>query len=239
MRRIRGAARLLRLAAEAGLFVALSRDGAAEAASLGVPAERITIIPNAVLTAGGPRASSGGDGTIVFVGAMREQKGLDCLLDSFARLPATERLALVGDGPERGRLERRARELGIGGRVHFVGQVEDPSPYLRRARLFVLPSWAEGMSNALLEAMAFALPVVATRVGGNVDLIQDGVTGLLVEPGQPEQLAAAMARLLADEGFARTLGCNARGAVLGQPSMEVTVNRYLEVYGSLLAAGRP
>src|SRR5262249_3744481 len=154
---------------------ALSQEGVAEALGLGVPRDRIALIPNAVLLRNDGHRSEPARGDIVlFVGGLRRQKGVDGLLKAFAQVTTTLPLCVVGDGPERSAPEAQARTLGIADRVRFVGEVADPSPYYARARLFVFPSWAEGLSNALLEAMAFGLPVVATRVGGNVDLVEDG-----------------------------------------------------------------
>ena len=238
MTRIKFGSVMLGISRRAKAFVALSRDGIAEARKIGVPPERITTIPNGVRVADAGALPQPPEGAILFVGVLRKQKGLDCLLTALARVGnAPWRLCLVGPGPEEPALQRMAQQLGVSDRVRFVGQVEDPSPYYRRASLFVLPSWAEGMSNALLEAMAFGLPVVATRVGGSVDVIEDGVTGLLVEPGDPEQLAAAMARVLTDRGLARTLGGNAREAILRGHSMDAMVNQYLGVYHAVWRSG--
>lgn len=241
MRAMRGGGLLLRLTARARQFVALSREGVGEALGLGVPPDRVALIPNGVLLWDGgahPRPARGE--FLLYVGGLRRQKGLDGLLEAFARVETPEKLCVVGDGPERAALERQARALGIGERVRFAGQVDDPSPYYARARLFVFPSRAEGLSNALLEAMAFGLPVVATRIGGNVDLVEDGVNGLLVEAGHPGQLAAAMHRVLRDEELARRLGATASRTVLGGYTMERTAERYLDVYrAALAAAGAP
>lgn len=237
MRQIRFGRLLLKVAARACRFVALSLEGQMEAESIGVPPGNITIIPNPVLLACGslalPRPAP--DDMVLFVGLLRKQKGIDRLLQAFAQLEERWCLCLVGDGPERAALERRAIGLNIADRVHFVGHVEDPSEYYARARLFVLPSLAEGLSNALLEAMAFGRPVVATHIGGNVDLIQDGVNGLLVEPDSPDEMAEAMSRLLANEGFAQRMGANARKTVQERYTMSCVVAQYLEVYRALLA----
>jgi glycosyltransferase involved in cell wall biosynthesis len=237
MRAMRGGAALLRVAARARRFVALSREGAAEARDLGVPPERVALIPNGVLLSddGTPGRPAGGD-FLLYVGWLRRAKGLDDLLEALARMEDRLELRLVGDGPERAALEARARTLKIADRVRFVGQVADPSPHYAGARLFALPSLGEGLSNALLEAMAFGLPVVATRIGGNVDLVEDGVNGLLVEPGDPAQLAAALTRLLRDEPLARRLGAAARRTVLGGYTMDRTVARYVDLYRAALGA---
>jgi glycosyltransferase involved in cell wall biosynthesis len=131
------------------------------------------------------------------------QKGVDLLLAAFARMPETIRrqwtVRLVGDGPERAALEHQARELEIAHRVIFEGFQTNPTPYYLRAPIFVLPSRFEGMPNALLEAMGFGLvPIVTNASPGPLELVEDGVTGLVVTAGQPESLAMAMARLASD-----------------------------------------
>jgi len=236
MRRMRFGSQLVRASTKAKRFIALSREGIEEAVSIGVPRDRVEIIPNGVTLPDEPSCShERRDGFVMFVGGLRRQKGLDCLLAAFARVEGEWELYLVGEGPERAMLERKARETGIGDRVHFIGEVEDPSTYYAGARLFVLPSMAEGLSNALLEAMTFGLPVVATRIGGNVDVIEDGVNGLLVEPGNVAEMAQAMSRVLRDESFARYLAVNARRTVLGKYTMERVVEQYLRAYRSVLA----
>ena len=109
------------------------------------------------------------------------------------------RLEIAGDGPCMADLRRTAAELGLDGRVRFHGQVRDVPALLARAGLFVLPSLTEGVSLTLLEAMACGLAVVATRVGGNPEVVADGETGLLAPPGDPAALAAAILRLRRDD----------------------------------------
>ncbi|HPP12062.1 MAG TPA: glycosyltransferase family 4 protein, partial [bacterium] len=100
---------------------------------------------------------------------------------------------------------------------------------------FVLPSLAEGLSNALLEAMACGLPVVATKVSGTVDVIEEGVNGFLVEPGNPEALAEAMAGILKDEGLAYRMGQANRKKILEKYSLDKIVDEYLSLYKRLMA----
>src|SRR5205814_1688916 len=116
-------------------------------------------------------------------------------------------------GPCREDLARRARELGLSGHVRFLGEVRDIAELLARASLFVLPSLTEGVSLTLLEAMARGIPVVATRVGGNAEVVMDGETGLLVGTRAPTELAAAMVRLVRDPGEGLRLGLAGRARV--------------------------
>jgi glycosyltransferase involved in cell wall biosynthesis len=116
-----------------------------------------------------------------------------------------------------------------------VGPVSDPAAYLRAADVFVLPSVAEGMSNSLLEAMATGLPCIASKIGGNVDLLEDGPSGLLVPLNDPQGWAEAILRLLDDPEFARSLGQEALRRVESEFALPIVVDRYETLYRSLLA----
>ncbi|MHB1558839.1 MAG: glycosyltransferase, partial [Isosphaeraceae bacterium] len=153
------------------------------------------------------------------------------------RSPAN--LILVGPGNDRARLEEMVEALGLAGRVQFTGGVPDPADYLRAADLFVLPSVAEGMSNSLLEAMATALPCVASRIAGNTDLIDDGRNGRLVERAEPSAWAAAILELLDDPESARLLGESARRRIDEEFALPVVVNRYVDLYRRMIAGTWP
>jgi glycosyltransferase involved in cell wall biosynthesis len=145
------------------------------------------------------------------VGRLETRKGHDRLLEALGVLSASAngsapQLLLVGDGPLRESLERRARELGVEHTVHFAGRLEDVRPALAAMDVFVLPSREEGMSNALLEAMAAARPVVATDVGGNGEIVREGHTGLLVPADDGDALATALGQLLRDRERAARFG---------------------------------
>lgn len=140
---------------------------------------------------------------------------------------------LVGDGPRRPELERRAAELRVTDRVHFVGRRQDVPAIYARANLGVLASTAEGMSNAVMEGMAAGLPMVVTAVGGNPDLIVDGERGRLVQPEQPEQLAAAFRFMLEHPEKAKAMGAAAREFVRSELSLERLVQRHDALYRSV------
>jgi L-malate glycosyltransferase len=123
------------------------------------------------------------------------------------------RLALIGDGVRRPLLERLAGQLGIAERVHFLGFRLDGPAILARAAISVSASYAEGISNAILEAMAMRLPVVATAVGGSPELVRDGVNGFLVPPGAPGALARRISDLLEDAAHRRRMGERGRKIV--------------------------
>jgi glycosyltransferase involved in cell wall biosynthesis len=151
-------------------------------------------------------------------------------LAAAARGGAPVRAALVGGGREERALRRLASELGIEDRVAFCGTRSDVRPYLAAADVFVNSSRREGVSNAIVEAMAAALPVIATSVGGNVDLVRDGETGLLVGPGDVAALAGALRRLGASAEERSRLGGAARDLVRGLCSMDGMVRRVSDVY---------
>jgi glycosyltransferase involved in cell wall biosynthesis len=170
---------------------------------------------------------------IVSVGRLSEIKGPDVLLDAFAL--ARERLGpvtltLVGDGPMRPSLEAQRDRLGLRDLVEFSGAQQDVRPLLRGADLFVLPSRSEGVSLALLEAMAMGLPIVATAVGGTPEVTGPGRGGLVVPPEQPGALADAMVTMLNDRDLAAREGAAARRRVEEAFSLDLTVAAYAVHY---------
>jgi glycosyltransferase involved in cell wall biosynthesis len=130
-------------------------------------------------------------------------------------------------------MRQLAAASGLAGRVHFLGQREDIPDLLAALDIFVLPSQREGVSLALLEAMAAGLPVIVSRVGGLPEVVTDGETGLLIPPQDPEALAAALARLLAEPDFARNLGEKARRHAEANYSLERLGREINEIYEGL------
>jgi glycosyltransferase involved in cell wall biosynthesis len=141
------------------------------------------------------------------------------------------RLVILGDGPERKALEARARGM----RVAFPGFVENAGAWFARADLFVLSSYAEGMPNALLEAMALGRPVVTTSAGGSGEVVVDGESGLVVPPHDPHALAAAVERVLRDRTLAERLGEAAIRRVRDNFSLEAMLRGLEALYTSELA----
>lgn len=158
---------------------------------------------------------------------LREQQPLIC-----ARL----RLAIVGDGPLRRALADTAAELGLQDAVWFAGDRGDVPDLLKLMDVFVLPSLGEGISNTVLEAMASGLPVVASAVGGNVELVTPGDNGALFPVGDTAALAAALVPLLKNAGLRRRQGESARRRVAERHDWDSTVEGYLAVYDELLAS---
>jgi glycosyltransferase involved in cell wall biosynthesis len=153
-------------------------------------------------------------GTFVFVGRLTEQKDIPTLLQALCDVPEA-RVELVGDGPERPRLERRAAELHLDGRVRFVGSLDrrEVLSHLAGARAAVLPSAWENLPHAAVEALAVGTPVVATAVGGVPEVVHDGENGLLVPPRDPARLATALRSLLDDDALHARLAANAAPSV--------------------------
>ncbi len=174
------------------------------------------------------------------VGNLKPVKGHEVLLKAIGGLGTAQRtltLVLVGEDFQGGRLQRLAERLPRQVEARFVGRQDDPLPWYQAADLFVLPSRWEGMSNALLEAMACGLPVIATRVGGNVDLVNHEETGLMVPPENPTELSQAIARLRSDDELRRRLGAAARSHVLRFHDLRRTADHYSEQYARLVGAG--
>src|SRR5215218_879266 len=174
---------------------------------------------------------------VVFVGRLASQKGVGTLVSAAALLEyPSARVLLVGDGPKRKALERRARRIGVGDRVRFEGFVahERLPAALAHADLLVLPSVYEELGTVLLEAMQAGLPVVASKTGGVPDVIEDGVNGLLVPPGEPEAFARAIDRLLAERDLARQLSAGAQERAKDY-DWEVLAERVLAVYRGVIA----
>ena len=169
-----------------------------------------------------------------FVGRLTWAKDHATLLHAFRQvqqqLPESA-LVLIGDGPLRPALEALAQAEGMVERVVFLGDRNDIHSLLRGLDLFVMSSVTEGYSIALLEACASALPIVATRVGGNPEIVRDGINGTLVEAGEPAALAAAMVAILGNEARARSMGQTGRDWVLQHGSFRTMAERYTEIYG--------
>ena len=200
--------------------VQLERFGGSSATearqALGLPAEALIV------------------GTVGRLDPVKDQAGL---LRSFAALlPAHPDafLVLAGDGPCRPDLLRLVGELGVGRRVRLLGDRPDVPLVLSAMDLFVLPSIAEGMSNTVLEAMATGLPVIATRVGGNPELVEDGATGRLVAPQDPGRLTQAIAGYLEDPHLRAVHGKASRQRATEQFGLDRMCLAYTDLYSRLL-----
>jgi glycosyltransferase involved in cell wall biosynthesis len=178
--------------------------------------------------------------TIVTVGNIRRVKGHDVFVRAaaiVAREFPSARFVVGGevlDPAYYEELQALVRELQLGDRFTFAGGISDLRAFLRDADLFVLPSRSEGFSNAIVEAMAAALPVVATDVGGNAEAVLDGVTGRIVPPEDSEALAAAMRAMLADAEKAKAMGQAGRQRVAERFTTEAMMRQLTAAYQSVL-----
>ena len=185
-----------------------------------------------------PAALEGASVVIGVVCALRAEKGLPTLVEAFAKVVSGDRsdqrsglrLAIVGSGAMLGKLQEMSVELGIQEKCHFEPSTADVTPWLRGMDIFVLPSLSEALSNSLMEAMACGCAVVASAVGGNPELVSDGVNGLLFQAGDAAELADRLERLIVDEDF-RTRAGNAASVLVRQRfSIEASVRRMEEIY---------
>jgi glycosyltransferase involved in cell wall biosynthesis len=219
----------------------------------GVPARKTRILHNSVEPAA-PVSDTGRDElrrqlgiapharVVLTVGRLSYEKAQRDLIDAIAhirpRWPAV-RLVVVGDGPERMRLERQTASLAQRDVVVFAGHVVDVRPVYAIADVFVLPSLSEGSPNVLLEALAAGVPVVATEVGGVRELIEHEANGLLTPPADPKAMADAIERVLSDEVSAAARSREGRKRVLQDFAPETYSARLLELYEQVLDSRGP
>lgn len=220
---------------------------------VGVPAERVSRICNGVDTvrfqpAAGPRPAITGcpfaapDQVLIgTVGRLQAVKDQITLVRAFARLVASgapgsdrARLVVAGDGPLRSQVEAEVRACGVADRIWLAGERKDVPDVMRGLDIFVLPSISEGISNTILEAMASGLPVVATEVGGNGELVVAGVTGALVPASDPAAMAEALMCYAGDVALRHKHGAAGRERVEAEFSLSGMVERYTSLYTRLL-----
>jgi sugar transferase (PEP-CTERM/EpsH1 system associated) len=233
-------------------YVALSRELERYLVErVGIAAPRVETICNGVDTQRFVPAAAGAEALagcpfdptrhwiVGTVGRLQQVKNQTLLVEAFGRalaaepaMGATARLVLVGDGPLRTEVERRVAALGLGEHVWMAGERHDVPATMRALHLFVLPSLAEGISNTILEAMASGLPVLATAVGGNAELVQPERTGLLVPSNDAEAMAAVLRRLWATPASLADWARTARREAEARFSLDTMVERYARVYES-------
>jgi len=177
------------------------------------------------------------------VGRLAEVKNQLLLIDGFAHLlslcPALKRrirLLIVGDGPMRDKIHARVDEAGIKDMVWLAGDRDDVPELMRLLDIFVLPSLAEGISNTILEAMATGLPIVATRVGGNPELVKEGVNGRLIDAKDFKSLGNALSKMIDDSEATATMARASLRRIQEEFSWNKMVNNYLSVYDKLLGS---
>jgi len=202
------------------IFVATTNLMKKQMMKVGIKEDRIVLIPRFVedrFFQVDPTDGILEESRIVFVGRFSREKGIKTLMNAFnmvvKKVPEAK-LRLLGEGPMRSYIEKHVQRRGLQRNVEIVGRVpyERIDMYLGDSTVFVLPSLNEGLPNALLQAMAAGLPVVASRVGGIPEVVRDGVDGILVNPGSPYELAKGITSLLMDRERAIRLGRNAKAS---------------------------
>lgn len=224
-------------------FIVISQEIDAELAAWGVAPEKRVFIPNGVDTQRfaplrppekerlRQELGLGVGDTAVYAGRLVPEKCVDQLIGLWPQIReiySRAQLLVLGTGPEEVRLKQLAGEG-----VHFLGNVADVAPYLQAADLFILPSATEGLSNAMLEALATGLPVVATRVGGAPDIITHQKSGWLVAPQQPDEWLEAILTLFTLVEKRHDLGSQGRQKVVASYGLAATAEKLVELYGRI------
>jgi glycosyltransferase involved in cell wall biosynthesis len=235
----------------ADVFIAVSRDDRRKMIEIeGVDPEKVLHVPNGIAPPPPPsgadlRAELGipaGAPLIGTVSVLRPQKALDVFIRASADLLRDDpdlRVLLAGDGPLRGELTELVQSLGVQDRLLMLGYRSDASDVMAALDVAVSSSTFEGSPLAVMEYMESARPIVATRVGGVPDLIEDGVHGLLVEPGDQPALTAAIRRMVSDREAARRMGEAARERRRHEFTVELMVRRLEALYERLVAGAGP
>lgn len=240
------------IARRADAVVGHSRDSLDSYVEIGVPVERCVLLPNPVdveqFTPGSGEAARrqlGVPEAALVVGTtsiMRLEKNHRLLIQAFAQLSARRpelHLLLAGDGPVRGELERLCADLGLDGRVTFSGFLPDTSVACRALDIFVMASDREPFGLVTIEAMACGRPVIGTRSGGTKEIIDEGVTGLLIEPGNVSDLIRSIERLCAAPDEREAMGAAGREAAVARFSSRRRGGRLADVVRHVRALGRP
>jgi glycosyltransferase involved in cell wall biosynthesis len=224
-------------------FIVISNEIDNELAEISVPPEKRIFIPNGVdlerfAPLSGDKKSvlrqslNLPDGLIaVFSGRLDPEKRVDQLIgiwNEVVKKHPSATLLILGSGTQEENLKQMA-----GANVRFEGNVKDVAPYLRASDIFVLPSSTEGLSNALLEAMASGLASIATSVGGAIDMIQEGENGILIPPDDPQAILSTLLTLLSDSALRSQFGVNGRNLIEKKYSLSVVAEKLNELYRKL------
>jgi glycosyltransferase involved in cell wall biosynthesis len=207
-----------------------------------VPAAKLGLIANGIdADAYAARPPRNQPCRVITVANLRPEKNHETLIAAASMVLKTHphlRFSIVGDGSRRAALEQLAEMRGVAHAVEFLGHREDVPALLAQADLFVLPSRSEAFPNGVIEAMAAGLPVICSAVGGLLDLITPGRTGVLVDPADPESLAGAIRSLVDDPAKAHALGAAARDEILSHYSFGRMVHTFENLYDSSLGHTR-
>jgi glycosyltransferase involved in cell wall biosynthesis len=233
--------------------VAVSEAQAAKVRRAGVKAAKLTVIANAIdperFTDPDPRYRErlerffrpARKKIVGAAGRLSPEKGFDVLINAISLVRDQDPDAgfvIFGDGACKAALQQQIATLELNGTVTLAGFRSDLDRYVPQLDMLVLPSHTEGLPNVVLEACAAGVPVVATSVGGTPEVIEDGVSGLLVPPGDPVSLASAICEMLGDEEDAREMAFQGRQRVLEWFSFHRQVEQYLELFGALCPAAK-
>ena len=249
-RPITGKPRIAWMKRAADALVAISEEIKMDLHQLGFSSDKVSYIPNGVDTRHFSPITGDQKETlrqelglpegpiIICAGRLVQRKQIDVLIESFAMilpdLPDTASLVVLGDGEERANLEGLAATLGVSNQVLFMGAVLDTQKYLQAGDIFVIPSSIEGMPIILLEAMSCGLPCIGSEIGGIVDLIEDGKTGLLAVSGNISDLKEKISMLINDDQLSMKLSQAARNEVENHYSMDTTAKNHLNLFKRLL-----
>ncbi len=219
-------------------FITVSEDNRSHLVEKhGVPAGKIRVVHNGIPDpgwTGGKEEAGDGPVNLLVVGALEERKGHMVILSAMDRLPDRIRLSIAGEGPMRARLEAELASGKHGGRVTLLGGVEDIPGLISQSDILVVPSLLEATPYVILEAMAAGRPVVASAIFGIPEQVEDGVTGILTQPGDEVSLAEAILCLSADQSLMRRMGEAGRKRYEDRFTLDRSVARTVEVYEELL-----
>lgn len=218
-------------------FVAMTQEIYRNFEKVGIPTNRISIIPNGIEVKNERKNINLNSFNCLFVGNLYQQpaKGIDILIKSWKivvdEIPLAK-LWIVGDG-DLNSYRHAIQQLGLDGSISFLGK-SNPKPFYEHADIFILPSRREGLSNALMEAMAYGLPIVATNISGNNDLVKDGENGYLVEVGNIPQLAKSIIMVLGDEKMRENCSIINPIKVKSMCDLDKVAKMYINLYDSLM-----
>jgi glycosyltransferase involved in cell wall biosynthesis len=237
---------MLPLTINADQIVAVNKKIIKELIDAGVPPKKVIFIPNGVKISQleeNKNNYSNGKTIVTFIGRLHPQKSVHILLKAFKKVYEMRphlnlKLWIIGDGPQRYELEHLSKQQQINKHVVFYGNVQNISEKLNLTDIFVLPSLAEGMSNSLLEAMAHGLPCIATRIGGNQELITNGINGILVPAKNVNALYDAILKLVDDKKLRQMMGKISLERVKGNYCIKDIAKRYIEEYEYLLKSSK-
>ena len=231
-------------------LIAVNEEGIFEFKAIGYPETKIQHIPNGVSLFLEGKTKANGTLNVISTVRLDRQKGIDVLLRAWRKVVAQEKtlkLLILGQGPLELELKNLAKSLEIIDSVKFVGFVTNPEDYLRKSDIFVLPSRAEGMSNALLEAMCIGLSCVATNISGNKELISENAkqpvllgefviekNGILINPDDVEGLYKAILFLAGRKREREDIGRKGQEFIRKNYSIDLVADRYVALYKSIL-----